>query len=149
MEVILLQDIKDLGKEHDIIKVRDGYGRNWLIPQGMAMVATESARKDLDERKKQEDRREEKLLMQINLVVDVLKQTTFRIPVKAGTSGKIFGRVTPIQVSEAIKKAKNLTVDRRKIVMPEEEISQVGTYSITANLHKDVSVNITIDVVAE
>ena len=149
MEIILLQDVKELGKENDVLTVRDGYGRNFLIPKGLAAVASIGAMKDLAEKHKQDARREEKLLKDINSVVDVLKQTTFKVAVKAGTTGRIFGRVTPLQVSEAIKKQKSISIDRRKVAMPEEEIASVGTYTVTVNLHKEVSVPITIEVFAE
>src|SRR5947208_9901209 len=120
MDVILLQDVDKLGKEADLVKVRPGYARNFLLPRKMAVVADESQKKIFVEKEKQEKRREEKMLQEIVKVVDVLKNTTYKIGAKTGTSGKIFGSVTTIQLSHAIKKQSNLSIDRKKITLPED-----------------------------
>lgn len=114
MEVILLQDVDKLGKESEMVKVRPGYARNYLIPRKLAVVADESQKKMLSERIKQEDRREEKMLKEIAKVVDLLKNTKYTIGAKTGTSGKIFGSVTTIQLAQAIKKQSGVTIDRKK-----------------------------------
>lgn len=146
MEVILLQDVAKLGKQNELVKVRPGYGRNFLIPKGLASLATESQRKQLAERIKQDARREEKLMSQLQLIVDTLKSTVFQVAAKSGTSGKIFGSVTNVQLADAIKKQKNINIDRRKITIA-EEVKNLGTYTANVNLHKDVEVNISFEVV--
>lgn len=148
MELILLQDVEKLGRENELVIVRPGFARNYLIPRRLAVVADEGQKKMLDERMKQESRREEKLLKQINIVVEVLKNTKYIIGAKTGTSGKIFGSVTTIQLSHAIKKQSNLPVDRKKITLP-DDISVLGDYKANINLHKDVNVEVAFEVVSE
>jgi large subunit ribosomal protein L9 len=148
MDVILLQDVDKLGKENELVKVRNGYARNFLLPKKLAVVADESQKKILNERMKQDDRREEKLNKAIVQVQDVLKGTTYRIGAKTGTSGKIFGSVTTMQLSHAIKKQSNITIDRKKITLP-EDVSMVGEYKANIALHKDVNVEVAFEVVAE
>ncbi len=148
MEVILLQDVSKLGKENDLVKVKPGYARNFLIPRKLAVVADEAARKQLAERNKQDARREEKLLKEINVVVDKLKGATFTIGTKAGTSGKIFGSVTSHMLAAAIKKQLNISVDRKKITLP-EDVKNLGAYTAKVDLHKEVSVEVNFEVVAE
>ena len=146
MEVILLQDVAHLGKQNDLVKVRAGYGRNLLLPKGLAALATESQRKQLEERLKQDARREEKIMSQLQLIVDTLKSTVFQVGAKSGTSGKIFGSVTNVQLADAIKKQKNINIDRKKITLA-EEVKNLGTYTANVNLHKDVEVTISFEVV--
>ena len=148
MDVILLQDIDKLGKENELVKVRNGYARNFLIPQKLAVIADNSQKKMLDERMKQEGRREEKLLKAINQVQDVLKNTKYTIGAKTGTSGKIFGSVTTIQLSHAIKKQSNIAIDRKKITLP-EDVSMIGDYKANIALYKDVIVEVAFEVIAE
>ncbi len=148
MEVILLQDVDKLGKENEMVKVRPGYARNYLLPSKLAVIADLGQKKMLDERMKQETRREDKLLKQISSVVDVLKNTKYTVGAKTGTSGKIFGSVTTLQLSHAIKKQSNISVDRKKIMLP-EDISMLGDYKANINLHKDVNVEINFEVEAE
>ncbi len=148
MEVILTQDVAKLGKEGEMVKVRAGYGRNFLIPQRFAVVASGSAKKDFEEKVKQEGRREEKMLQEINKYVETLKSTMFKVGVKAGTSGKLFGTVTTHQLAASIKTQKSINIDRKKITIP-EEVKMIGTYTATIDLHKDVSVTINFEVIAE
>jgi large subunit ribosomal protein L9 len=148
MEVILLQDVDKLGRENEMVKVRSGFARNFLIPKKLAVVADLGQKKMLDERMKQQDRREEKMLKQITNIVDILKNTRYTVGAKTGTSGKIFGSVTTIQLANAIKKQSNLTIDRKKITLP-EDISVLGDYKANINLHKDVNVEVAFDVIAE
>ena len=148
MDVILLQDVDKLGKESELVKVRPGYARNFLIPRRLAVVADESEKKQLTERQKQEERREEKIGKEIARVVDTLKNTRYTIGAKTGTSGKIFGSVTTIQLSHAIKKQTGITIDRKKISLP-EDVSMVGEYKANIALHKDTNVEVLFDVVAE
>lgn len=146
MEVILLQDVAHLGKQNDLVKVRPGYGRNLLLPKGLAALATESQRKQLEERLKQDARREEKIMSQLQLIVDTLKSTVFQVAAKSGTSGKIFGSVTNVQLADAIKKQKNINIDRKKITLA-EDVKNLGSYTANVNLHKDVEVAISFEVV--
>ena len=148
MEVILLQDVEKLGNESELVKVKAGYARNYLLPRKMAVSANESQKKMLEERVKHSDRREEKMLKEIVKVVDVLKGATYRIGAKTGTSGKIFGSVTTIQLSHAIKKQSHISVDRKKITLP-DDVTMLGEYKANIQLHKDVAVEITFEVFAE
>jgi large subunit ribosomal protein L9 len=148
MEVILLQDVEKLGKESELVKVRPGYARNFLIPRKMAVVADAPQKKMLAERTKQDQRREEKIGKEIAKVVDVLKNTRYSIGAKTGTSGKIFGSVTTIQLANAIKKQSGIAVDRKKITLP-DEVSMLGEYKATIGLHKESNVEVTFEVVAE
>ncbi len=148
MDLILLQDVEKLGRENELVKVRPGFARNYLIPRKLAVVADEGQKKMLDERIKQESRREDRLLKQISTVVELLKNTKYIVGAKTGTSGKIFGSVTTIQLAHAIKKQSNLPVDRKKITLP-DEISMLGEYKAHINLHKDVNVEVTFEVVSE
>lgn len=148
MDVILKQDVDKLGNENELVKVRPGYARNFLIPRGLAVVVTEGARKQVAEREKQAGRREEQLLKQLGSVQDKLKNTTLRIGAKSGTSGKIFGSVTTHMITDAIKKQINIVIDRKKVTLP-EDVSNLGTYTAHINLHKDVSVDVPFEVVSE
>ena len=148
MEVILLQDVDKLGKESELVKVRPGFARNYLIPRKLAVVADDGQKKMVQERIKQQEKREEKMAKQITSIVEVLKNTKYTVGAKTGTSGKIFGSVTTIQLAHAIKKQSNLTIDRKRITLP-EDISVLGDYKATVNLHKDVDVEVTFEVVGE
>lgn len=148
MEVILTQDVDKLGNENELVKVRPGYARNFLIPRGLAVVVTEGARKQVAEREKQAGRREEQLLKQLGSVQDKLKNTTLRIGAKSGTSGKIFGSVTTHMITDAIKKQLNIVIDRKKVTLP-EDVSNLGTYTAHINLHKDVAVDVPFEVISE
>ena len=149
MEVILNQDIQGLGYKNDLVTVKDGYGRNYLIPKGFAFVATESKKKALAELKKQQQYKEEKIIKEAESLVELLKDTELTIGVKAGTSGKIFGSVNSIMVSNAIKEAKDIDIDRKKIHLDEDHIKEIGKYTATIKLYKDVKVDVTLDVVSE
>ena len=148
MELILKQDVKYLGLQNDLVKVKPGYGRNYLLPKGLATLATAGSKKTLGEAQKQADRREEKLMQQLQSVVDTLKASVIKVGAKAGTSEKIFGSVTTLQLAEAIKKQKNIAIDRKKITLP-EEIKTLGAYTAVIDLHKDVQVDLAFEVVAE
>ena len=148
MEVILKQDVDKLGQENELVKVRPGYARNFLIPRGLAVVVTEGSRKQLAEREKQAGRREEQLLKQLGSVQDKLKNTTLRIGAKSGTSGKIFGSVTTHMITDAIKKQLNIVIDRKKVTLP-EDVSNLGNYTAHIVLHKDVAVDVPFEVVSE
>ncbi len=148
MDIILLADVEKLGKENEMVKVRNGYARNFLLPRKLAVVADNSQKKMLGERMKQDDRREEKLKKAIVQVQEVLKNTRYTLGAKTGTSGKIFGSVTTIQLSHAIKKQSNISIDRKKITLP-DDVSMIGEYKASIALDKDVNVDVMFDVVAE
>lgn len=147
MELILKQDIKHLGEKDDIVKVKPGYGRNYLIPQGYATLATSSAKKVLAENIKQATFKQEKIKKDAEAMAAKLEGVKLTIGAKAGETGKIFGAVNTIQVSDALKKA-GFEVDRRRITF-EIEPKVIGEYVANLNLHKEVKVKVQFDVVAE
>jgi len=147
MEVILKQDIKNLGEKDDIVNVKPGYGRNFLIPQGFAQLATPSARKVLAENIKQAQFKQEKIRKDADAIAAKLEGVKLTIGAKAGESGKIFGPINTIQVADALKK-QGFEVDRRRITF-ETEPKFVGEYVANLNLHKEVKVQVPFEVVAE
>lgn len=148
MEVILLQDVDKLGEKHEVVKVKPGYGRNYLIPQGLALIANKKNMNRLDEMRHQEEAREMKRYDEYKAVADALEDKVIKIGAKAGTSGKIFGSVTNIQVSNALKEQFDVDVDRRKVQLP-DEVKEVGTYTLVLNLHPEVKPEVKFEVVAE
>lgn len=148
MEVILKQDIKGLGFADDLVKVRPGYGRNFLIPRGAAILATEGAKKMHAELMKQRAFKEEKIRKEANANAEKLAGVTIKIGAKAGENGKIFGSVTTIQVAEGLNKA-GYPVERKNIEISEDSIKALGTYTAKVRLYKDVTANISFEVVAE
>ncbi len=149
MEVILKEDINGVGYKNDLITVKDGFGRNYLIPKGLATIANDSKKKALAELKKQQAYKEDKIVKEAEAIADLLKDLVLTIGVKAGTSGKIFGSVNSIMVANAIKEAKDLDIDRKRIYFDEEHIKEVGKYSATIKLYKEIKVEIGLDVVGE
>ena len=149
MEIILKQDVKNLGYKNDIVKVKPGYARNFLIPQGMAILATPSARKVLAEEIRQQAFKQERIKNEAAELAQVLEGLSLRIAAKASESGKIYGSVNNVQIANAIKEAKDLTVDRKQIIIKEDSIKEVGTYTAVIRLHKEVSVEISFEVFAE
>ena len=147
MEIILKQDVKNLGEKDEIVKVKPGYGRNFLIPKGYATLATESARKVLAENLKQAQFKQDKIRKDADEVATRLEGVKLTIGAKAGESGKIFGAINTIQVADALKKH-GFEVDRRRITFNEEP-KFVGEYTATLNLHKEVKVQVPFEVVAE
>ncbi len=146
MKVILTQDVKNLGHKDDIVNVKDGYGRNFLIPQGKAKLASESALKMLAEDIRQREFKMEKLRKDAEALAGKLNGITVQIAAKAGNSGKIFGSVTALQVANALKD-KGFDVDRRKIVF--DDIKTIGQFEANINLVKDINASITLEVVAD
>lgn len=148
MEVILKQDVKGLGYKNDIVKVKNGYGRNFLIPQRIAVLATESNKKMQAEEIKQSSFKEQKLRTEATANAEKLSTVTVKVGAKAGESGKIFGSVTNIQIAEALKKA-GYDVERKNIELTEEHIKTLGTYSAKVRLFKEISATINFEVIAE
>jgi large subunit ribosomal protein L9 len=147
MEVILIQDIAGLGFKNDTVKVRDGYGRNYLIPRGMAVVANASNRKKTDEDIRQASHKAEKIKNDAQDLAASIGETTLEIGAKVGESGKIFGAVTALQISDALRD-KGFEVDRKKIAF-NSEVKNIGEYTVTLNLHKEVKKTVKFKVFAE
>lgn len=147
MQIILKEDINTLGYKDDVVTVKDGYGRNYLLPQGKAVIATESAKKMLAENLRQRAHKLAKIKEEAEIAAEKLKDVTLTIGAKTSSSGKIFGSVTNIQVAEALDKA-GFNVDR-KIIYIKEAVKEVGSYVATIKLHKEVSVEIPFEVVSE
>lgn len=147
MEVILKQDIKGLGYKYDVVTVKNGYGRNYLIPEGLANLASKSALKERAENVKQTTFKQEKLKNDAQAIADGLKDLTLNLGAKVGENGRIFGAITTLQVADALK-AKGFDVDRRKIEI-KADIKEVGTYTVEADLHREVKVEFSIVVAGE
>ncbi len=149
MEIILKQDIPTLGFTNDLITVKDGYARNYLIPKGYAVVATPSAKKVLAENMKQKSHKAEKIRTDAESIAQALDGLQLKIAAKASSTGRIFGSVTPIQIAEAIREQHEIDVDRKKIFIDGDSVKELGTYSAHIRLHKDVEAMITFEVFAE
>lgn len=149
MEVILKKDIPNLGFATDIIKVRDGFARNYLIPKGFAVMATDSNKKMNAETLKQKAFKEDKVRNEAESLAKLLENVKVRIGAKVASTGKIFGAVNSLQIAEALKEQFNYDVDRKKIHIEGDKIKEVGDYKATVMLHKGVSVNVDFEVVAE
>jgi len=147
MEVILKQDVKHLGEKDDIVAVKPGYGRNYLIPHGFASLATPSAKKVLAENIRQAQFKQEKIKKDATELAAKLESVRITIGAKVGESGKIFGKVNSIQIAEALK-AQGFEVDRRRITF-DTEPKTTGEYLANLNLHKEVKAQVPFDVVAE
>jgi len=147
MEVILKQDVKNLGDKDDVVSVKPGYGRNYLLPKGYAILATVSARKVLAENLKQAQFKQEKIRKDADAIAARLEGVTLHIGAKAGETGKIFGAINTIQIADALKK-EGFEVDRRRITF-DQEPKFVGDYIANINLHKEVKVRVPFSVVAE
>jgi large subunit ribosomal protein L9 len=148
MEIILLQDVNKLGQKDDLVKVKSGYGRNYLIPRGYAIAATSSAKKMHAENLKQRAHKEEKIKAEAQDVATKMADLKIVVGAKTSTSGKIFGSVNTIQIAEALKE-KGFEIDRKSISLPEDQIKEVGKYKATIKLHREVKVDIEFEIIAE
>ncbi|MBM3399055.1 MAG: 50S ribosomal protein L9 [Bacteroidetes bacterium] len=146
MKIILTQDVKNLGHKDDVVVVKDGYGRNYLIPKGMAKLATDGAMKMLAEDIRQRAFKVEKLRKDAEQISSKLHGVSVTVKTKAGASGKIFGSVTGLQIANKLKE-RGYDVDRRKIAV--DDIKNLGTYTADINLFKDITASVTVEVVAE
>ena len=146
MEVILIQDVTNLGYKNDIVKVRDGYGRNYLIPNRLAFIANDSNRKQLAENMKQQAHKLAKQLADAKALAEKLSATVITLPVKANEDGKIFGSITTAQVSEALK-VQGFDIDRKIITV--ESVKELGEAMAVAKLHREVKAQIKLNIVAE
>ena len=147
MELILKEDIKGLGFKNDVVNVKPGYGRNYLIPQGLALVATESSKKVVAENVKQAAHKAEMLKNDAIELAAKINGLSLEIATKVGETGKIFGKITSLQVSDALK-AKGIDVDRKKIAF-KEDVKNVGEYTAHIDLHKEVKTTVAVKVVGE
>jgi len=148
MQIILIKDVDNLGAAHELVDVKPGYARNYLIPQKYAIEASGSNLKVLEERRKQLQKREEKLMAQIAEVRKVLGESPVKLGAKIGTSGKIFGSVTAIQLARAIREQKGYEIDRRRISIV-DEVKETGTYKAQIDFGKDNVVELEFEVVGE
>lgn len=147
MEIILKEDVTSLGHKDDIVKVKPGYGRNYLIPQGFAILATSSARKVHAENQKQRAHKQEKMRLEAVAIAEKLEGKKLTIGAKASSTGKIFGSVNNIQIAEALEK-EGFTIERKNIVI-KDAVKEIGSFTATVKLHREVKVNIDFEVVAE
>lgn len=148
MEIILIQDVNKLGQKDDIVHVKDGYGTNYLIPKGYAIAATPSARKMHTENLRQRAHKEEKIKGTALETAEKLAGITLTIGAKTSSSGKIFGSVNTIQISEALKE-KGFDIDRKSITLQEDQIKEVGNYKAVVKLHREVKVEVGFEIIAE
>jgi large subunit ribosomal protein L9 len=148
MQIILIQDVNNLGGANEVVTVKNGYARNFLIPQKMAVEASTSNLKQLEERLKQIRKKEEKMLAEINKVIAALQEGPVTIGAKTGTSGKIFGSVTTVQVAKAVREQKGYEIDRRRIQLL-DEIKELGSYKAKVDFGNGNETEISLEIVAE
>lgn len=148
MDIILKQDVPNLGHADDIVTVKDGYGRNFLIPQGIAVMASVSAKKMHAENQRQRAHKEEKLREDATAMQSKMEGTKITIGAKTSTKGKIFGSVNTIQIAESLNKM-GFDIERKNITIKDDVIKEVGTYTATVKLYKDIKVDIEFEIVPE
>lgn len=148
MQLILIKDVDNLGAAHELVEVKPGYARNYLIPQKYAIEASGSNMKILEERRKQKQKKEDKLMAEIAKVTEVLKASPIKVGAKVGVSGKIFGSVTAIQIARAIREQKGYEIDRRRISIV-DDVKEAGTYKAQIDFGKENVLEIEFEVVGE
>ena len=148
MEIILIQDVNKLGQKDDLVHVKNGYGRNYLIPRGFAIAATSSARRMHEENLKQRAHKEEKIKAEAQELASRMADLKIVVGAKASSSGKIFGSVNTIQIAEALRE-KGFEIDRKSISLPGEQIKEVGKYKAVIKLHREVRVEVEFEIIAE
>lgn len=148
MEIILIQDVDNLGAKNEVVKVKNGYARNFLLPRQLAVENNLSNQKQLAERLKQVKKKEDKMLAEINSVIAKLNEAPLKLGAKTGTSGKIFGSVTSLQLSRAIREQRGYDIDRRKITI-NDEVKELGTYKATIDFGNGHSTEVEFEVVSE
>jgi large subunit ribosomal protein L9 len=149
MEIILKKDVTDLGYAHDVVTVKNGYARNFLIPQGHAVMATESNKKINAEDLRQKSFKAQKTRKEAELVAKSLENITVKIGAKAAETGKIYGSVNAIQIADALRDQFKIDIDRKKIHVDGESIKETGSYTASIRLHKELVVAINFEVIAE
>jgi len=148
MEVILIQDVDNLGGAHELVRVKNGYARNFLLPRQLAIEATPGNRKILEERMKQLAKKEAAMLAEVNSVIAKLAEAPLKIGAKTGTSGKIFGSVTSLQISRAIRDQKGYDIDRRRISIT-DEVKEIGAYKAHIDFGNGKTADVEFEVVGE
>lgn len=148
MDIILLEDIEKVGDKFEIVTVKDGYGRNFLIPRGKAIIANSSNLKRLEEFRRRENSHLEKMLSTYQEMAASIEGKILKIGAKAGEGGKIFGSITTIQMSQALQEQFGMDVDRKKITLP-DEVKEIGTYKAVLNLHPEVQPEVSFKVIQE
>ena len=148
MQIILIQDVNNLGGSNEVVTVKNGYARNFLIPKKLAVEASPSNLKQLEERLKQLKKKEDKMLAEINKVIAALQDGTLKIGAKTGTTGKIFGSVTNVQVARAIREQKGYEIDRRRIQLL-DEIKELGTYKAKVDFGNGNETEVSLEIVSE
>ncbi|OYW81114.1 MAG: 50S ribosomal protein L9 [Sphingobacteriia bacterium 28-36-52] len=146
MQVILIQDVDNLGGKNELVTVKNGYARNYLIPQKFAVEASPSNMKQLEEKLKVKAKKEAAMLAEINKVIDVLKSSPVKVGAKTGTSGKIFGAVTSLQITRAIRDQKGYEIDRKRITIV-DDVKELGTYKATIDFGNGNNTEIEFEVV--
>jgi len=148
MQVILIQDVDNLGGRNELVNVKNGYARNYLIPQKFALEANPSNLKQLEERLKVQAKKEAAMLAEINKVIDVLKSAPVKLTAKTGTSGKIFGTITSLQIARAIRDQKGYEIDRKRIAIV-DDVKELGSYKATIDFGNGNSTEVDFEVVGE
>ena len=148
MQVILIQDVDNLGGRNELATVKNGYARNYLIPSKLAIEANPSNMKQLEERLKVKAKKEAVMLAEINKVIDVLKSSPVKLGAKTGTTGKIFGSITSLQITRAIRDQKGYEIDRKRITIP-DEVKELGLYKAVIDFGNGNNVEIEFEVVSE
>ena len=149
MEIILLEDVTNLGYKDDIVNVKNGYANNYLLPQGKAIIATPSNRKVHAENMRQRAFKEEKLRKDAETLKAAVNEKTIRLVAKVGENGRLFGSITSDQIAEALKEQHNYDVDRKKIVVDGAKLKEVGTHTAQINIYKEIKAQINVEIVAE
>lgn len=149
MEIILLQDVAKLGYKDDIVNVKNGYANNYLLPEGLAVIATPTNKKIHAENVRQRAFKEEKIRKDAEALQSALNGKVVRLIAKVGENGQLFGSITNQQVSEALKEQHNYDVDRKQIVVDGDKIKTVGEYTAIVNIHREVKAELKLEVVAE
>jgi large subunit ribosomal protein L9 len=148
MQVILIQDVDHLGQASELVNVRNGYARNYLIPRKLAVEANGSNIKQMEEKLKVKAKKEAAMLAEINKVIEVLKASPIKVGAKTGTTGKIFGSVTPLQISRGIRDQKGYEVDRKRITIT-DDVKELGTYKASIDFGNGKTCELEFEVVAE
>jgi large subunit ribosomal protein L9 len=148
MELILLKNLDRVGDKHEIVNVKDGYGRNYLIPQGLAIIANKPNLKKLDEIKAKEQAEEDKRVSEYQAMAAKIEGQTLKIGVKAGATGKIFGSITNVQISSQLREQFDIDIERKKVELP-EDIKEIGTYTAQINFHPTVQGAIDFELIKE
>ncbi len=148
MQIILLEDVDNLGQRNELVQVKSGYARNYLIPRKMAIEGSPSNLKQLKEKMKVKEKKEAAMLEEVNKVIETLKISPIKVSAKTGTSGKIFGSVTALQIARAIRDQKGYEIDRKRITIV-DDVKELGTYKANIDLGKSHVVEIEFEVIGE